>query len=626
MNRLLLPLALLAACSPEITLSDDDPILEGLPTAHAPPPFEIELEAGNFLERAFGRLTAHGLPTDTDARIVWARRLGAGPCPSLLDGRCVGLAGPVRVSPISVASLDGSALFGLRVPAGREGSTVAVQLGVTDGAPMLSNPIIRLVGPAGTLLDDDVDNDGDGYSPAEGDCADFDTSYHPDADDVIGDGLDPNCDNVDGYDADDNGCEDTVGCTVRCGDGRLGGAEACDDDNLASGDGCAADCTVEANTVCADEPSVCDTDATPDSFDLPNVTDVTRSTLTLSAVLTVGGFYGDIPASVTGDGAPELLKNGSPVGGGTSVSPGDTLQIRLTSASSYRTAATVTLNLNGVTDTWTVTTEGSCHAAPEVFSTAGAFSVTAPAGCPNVRFDAWGAGGGADASTSSVGGGGGYLQASYTTVEGEVFSLTVGAGGARNASSRVGGGGGGGTGVVRSGTTLLVAGGGGGAGNGANGGPGGGATGTSGSTGGCEPGFGGTGGTLVAPGSGGAGGRTWSAGVAGSARNGGNGGGAAGLTAAGGAGLGNGGNGADAPSDGGGGGGGGGWFGGGGGGGGCSGGGGGGGSSNASGASTFSTASGAGRNPGNAAQAAGAGLGGQGGAGAAGRIVVTWLE
>jgi cysteine-rich repeat protein len=43
-----------------------------------------------------------------------------------------------------------------------------------------------------------------------------------------------------------------------CGDGRREGEEACDDGNMAPGDGCAADCTVEDGYVCKGAPSTCE--------------------------------------------------------------------------------------------------------------------------------------------------------------------------------------------------------------------------------------------------------------------------------------------------------------------------------------------------------------------------------
>ncbi|MBN2494266.1 MAG: DUF4215 domain-containing protein [Deltaproteobacteria bacterium] len=44
-----------------------------------------------------------------------------------------------------------------------------------------------------------------------------------------------------------------------CGDGLLGGSEACDDGNTATGDGCSAECRLETGWVCTGSaPSVCD--------------------------------------------------------------------------------------------------------------------------------------------------------------------------------------------------------------------------------------------------------------------------------------------------------------------------------------------------------------------------------
>lgn len=51
---------------------------------------------------------------------------------------------------------------------------------------------------------------------------------------------------------------------VTCGDGYKTGAEACDDDNAASGDGCSSSCAVESGWTCdGATPDVC-TEDTPD--------------------------------------------------------------------------------------------------------------------------------------------------------------------------------------------------------------------------------------------------------------------------------------------------------------------------------------------------------------------------
>ena len=41
------------------------------------------------------------------------------------------------------------------------------------------------------------DNDGDGYTPEEGDCNDNNAEIHPDAEETPGDGVDSNCNGED---------------------------------------------------------------------------------------------------------------------------------------------------------------------------------------------------------------------------------------------------------------------------------------------------------------------------------------------------------------------------------------------------------------------------------------------
>src|SRR5690606_27026188 len=56
-----------------------------------------------------------------------------------------------------------------------------------------------------------------------------------------------------------------------CGDGLVGGLEACDDGNTDDGDGCSADCsTIVWEEVCADLPEL--------SLDAPNQGDTTQGT------------------------------------------------------------------------------------------------------------------------------------------------------------------------------------------------------------------------------------------------------------------------------------------------------------------------------------------------------------
>ena len=77
--------------------------------------------------------------------------------------------------------------------------------------PTLSPALLVLLGlvPPGGMLgcatslygiayDTSIDADGDGFSLGSGDCDEADPSVHPGADDPVGDGIDQNCDGVDG--------------------------------------------------------------------------------------------------------------------------------------------------------------------------------------------------------------------------------------------------------------------------------------------------------------------------------------------------------------------------------------------------------------------------------------------
>ena len=63
-----------------------------------------------------------------------------------------------------------------------------------------------------TMTDGVSDEDGDGYSDEEGDCDDADPGVHPAADDLPGDGVDSNCDGIDGIDEDADGFDQSLDC------------------------------------------------------------------------------------------------------------------------------------------------------------------------------------------------------------------------------------------------------------------------------------------------------------------------------------------------------------------------------------------------------------------------------
>lgn len=70
-------------------------------------------------------------------------------------------------------------------------------------------------GGEGRLRGDDADNDG---FTADQDCDDQDPAIRPDADDAVGDGLDTNCDLIDGVDADGDGAASVASGGLDCDD------------------------------------------------------------------------------------------------------------------------------------------------------------------------------------------------------------------------------------------------------------------------------------------------------------------------------------------------------------------------------------------------------------------------
>ncbi|MEW8091245.1 MAG: cadherin repeat domain-containing protein [Candidatus Thiodiazotropha endolucinida] len=101
------------------------------------------------------------------------------------------------------------------------------------------------------------------------------------------------------------------------------------------------------------------TDITPDQFAFTDQTDVALSAVITSNTITVAGVD-------AGQNVPLTITNGeySINGGGwastpTNVQLGNTIQVRHTSSGSYTTAVNTTLDLNGVSDIFTSTTEAN---------------------------------------------------------------------------------------------------------------------------------------------------------------------------------------------------------------------------------------------------------------------------
>ena len=90
-----------------------------------------------------------------------------------------------------------------------------------------------------------TDDDGDGWTESEGDCNDMLPSVHPDAIDLIIDGIDQDCDGLDGPDFDEDGAVDCnltndldcdgVESSLDCDDTRAFLWEDADDDGFCDG-------------------------------------------------------------------------------------------------------------------------------------------------------------------------------------------------------------------------------------------------------------------------------------------------------------------------------------------------------------------------------------------------------
>lgn len=107
---------------------------------------------------------------------------------------------------------------------------------------------------------------------------------------------------------------------------------------------------------------------TPNAFDLGGpVTGVGASVSVFSNTITVSGINAAASISVSGTGSPAYSKNGGAFtsSSGTVVN-GDTVQVRVTSSASSSTSVTATLNIGGVTDTFTATTAVGGGAGSEI--------------------------------------------------------------------------------------------------------------------------------------------------------------------------------------------------------------------------------------------------------------------
>ncbi len=209
--RATLTLLALAACAPP-TAAD---------LVAPPPPADFDLVVGNIIAGSPFDLSLSGAPPSTSVKLGYSTAgLGSSLCPPVLAGRCLSLATPASLAPLSLTTdAAGNATTQLTLPSSMAGLNLALQAVVLGGAPEMSNPVARVIGAAGIVLSADMDQDGDGYTQLLGDCADFDVNIGPEAPDLVGDGRDDNCDNVDGVDFDGDGVASVASGGLDCDDG-----------------------------------------------------------------------------------------------------------------------------------------------------------------------------------------------------------------------------------------------------------------------------------------------------------------------------------------------------------------------------------------------------------------------
>ena len=133
-----------------------------------------------------------------------------------------------------------------------------------------------------------------------------------------------------------------------------------------------ASCTLTiggvSDTFSADTRSA---DLAPDVFSFTRLSNQATSTQVESSIVTVSGIEAAASVTMSGTGTAtvrEYRKNGGAwtAIGATTVSPGDTLQLRLTTAAGAGVTGGITVNIGGVSDTWTATT--TADISPDEFS------------------------------------------------------------------------------------------------------------------------------------------------------------------------------------------------------------------------------------------------------------------
>jgi hypothetical protein len=141
-------------------------------------------------------------------------------------------------------------------------------------------------------------------------------------------------------------------------------------------------------------------DTTPNQFTFTDVSNVARSTTQTSNTITISGLNTSTSVSVSGG---TYSKNGGAYtsSAGTAVN-GDTFAVRHTSSGSFSTSVNTTLNVGGVTDTFTSTTEAAPAIVAPAISSVTHNNATASSVTATVNLSSAGSGGTLEYAQSTV--------------------------------------------------------------------------------------------------------------------------------------------------------------------------------------------------------------------------------
>lgn len=108
-------------------------------------------------------------------------------------------------------------------------------------------------------------------------------------------------------------------------------------------------------------------DQSPTPFTLTDLTNQAQTTLVTSNTITLNGFDNAVFVNIAGDGSPEFRINGGAWVTTASVVPGDTLQVRMTTAGAGGVTNTASVTVGTYTENWDVSTTGP-DTTPNAFS------------------------------------------------------------------------------------------------------------------------------------------------------------------------------------------------------------------------------------------------------------------